>query len=219
MFSRKAALLASLVAACAIFAQSPATRPVFDTFEVATIKPTGPDARGRFIRMQTANQFVARNHALKTLVAAAYNLNPRMISGGPEWIDSERYDIDAKAERIAKSEMMQGPMLQALLEDRFKLKIHHGTREIPVYNLTVAKDGSKLQPFKEGSCTPNDFLLNPFPPPLVPGRPDLRAQALYARSREWAQTDDDVLRRRTTAWLAGPQPAFEQVAVVPERLL
>jgi len=42
--------------------------------------------------------------------------------------------------------------------------------------------------------------------PLVPGRPDLRAQALYAREREWAQTEDDVLRRRTTAWLAGSQP-------------
>ena len=41
--------------------------------------------------------------------------------------------------------------------------------------------------------------------PLVPGRPDLAAQALYARTHEWAITDEDVLRRRTTAWLAGPQ--------------
>ena len=53
--------------------------------------------------------------------------------------------------------------------------------------------------------------------PLVPGRPDLRAQELYARAREWARTDEDVLRRRTTAWLGGAaQPAFKQVAVVPD---
>jgi glycerol-3-phosphate dehydrogenase len=52
--------------------------------------------------------------------------------------------------------------------------------------------------------------------PLVAGRPDLRAQAVYARSHEWAQTDDDVIRRRTTAWLAGPVRA--EAATVPERM-
>ena len=52
---------------------------------------------------------------------------------------------------------------------------------------------------------------------LVPGRPDLRAQALYAREHEWACTDEDVLRRRTTAWLGASQPAFTQVAAVPEQ--
>lgn len=60
--------------------------------------------------------------------------------------------------------MMQGPMLQALLEDRFKLKIHHETREGPVYALTLARGGSKLKPFKDGSCTqmPSTF---PVPKP------------------------------------------------------
>jgi glycerol-3-phosphate dehydrogenase len=53
--------------------------------------------------------------------------------------------------------------------------------------------------------------------PLVPGRPDLRAQERYAREHEWARTDEDVLRRRTTAWLGVSQPAFTQVAV-SERL-
>jgi uncharacterized protein (TIGR03435 family) len=46
--------------------------------------------------MQSTHEFVAKNHALKTLVAAAYNLNPRAISGGPAWVDSDRYDIVAK---------------------------------------------------------------------------------------------------------------------------
>ena len=47
---------------------------------------------------------------------------------------------------------MQGPMLQALLEDRFQLKIHRETREVPVYALTVEQGGSRLKPFEEGSC-------------------------------------------------------------------
>jgi len=79
------------------------------------------------------------------------------ISGGPGWINSDRYTIDAKPEEPQSEEMMNGPMMQALLEERFKLKIHHETREVPVYALTVAKAGPKLKPFKDGSCTPIDF--------------------------------------------------------------
>ena len=76
------------------------------------------------------------------------------IEGGPGWIDSERYTINAKAENDANAYLMEGPLLQTLLENRFKLKIHRETREIPVYNLVVAKGGPKLKPFQEGSCTP-----------------------------------------------------------------
>ncbi|PYT28844.1 MAG: hypothetical protein DMG57_13510 [Acidobacteria bacterium] len=74
------------------------------------------------------------------------------ITGGPAWIHSELFDIDARAERNPSEEMMQGPMLQALLEDRFQLKIHRETREVPVYALTVEQGGSRLKPFEEGSC-------------------------------------------------------------------
>jgi uncharacterized protein (TIGR03435 family) len=86
------------------------------------------------------------------------------ISGGPAWINSERYDINAKAEGNASKETMNGPMLQALLEDRFSLKTHRETREVPVYELTVAKGGAKLQTFKEGSCTPADTAHSSAPP-------------------------------------------------------
>jgi uncharacterized protein (TIGR03435 family) len=79
------------------------------------------------------------------------------ISGGPAWINSDRYTINAKPEGPQGEEMMNGPMMQALLEERFKLKIHHETKEVPVYALTVAKAGLKLKPFKDGSCTPIDF--------------------------------------------------------------
>jgi len=162
MFSRKAALLASLVAACAIFAQSPATRPVFDTFEVAMIKPTGPDARGRFIRMQSANQFVAKNHSVKTLVAAAYNLSPRTISG-PAWIDSDRFDILAKTPGAVRPNLdEQMSMLRKLLTDRFKLTFHRERKELSIYALSVARNGSKL---KESTASPDASPEGP--PPLV----------------------------------------------------
>ena len=71
----------------------------FDEFEVATIKPTTLDwpAGGRFMRMQTAHQFAARNYALRVILAAAFNLSPRALSGGPSWVDSDRYDLVAKA--------------------------------------------------------------------------------------------------------------------------
>jgi len=76
------------------------------------------------------------------------------IHGGPDWIRSEFYNVNAKAEGNPNEQMMEGPMLQALLEDRFKLKIHRETRAVPVYVLTAAQGGSLLKPSTEGSCTP-----------------------------------------------------------------
>ena len=87
------------------------------------------------------------------------------IEGGPTWINSARYEINAKAESGASYQMTRGLMMQTLLEDRFKLKIHRETREIPVYALTVAKGGPKLRPHAEGSCTVYDPNNPPPPPP------------------------------------------------------
>ncbi len=90
------------------------------------------------------------------------------ITGGPAWIHSDLYTIEARAEGNPSQEMMHGPMLQALLEDRFKLKIRRETREVPVYAMTVAEGGAKLQPAAEGSCVamPMTFPL----PPLAPAQ-------------------------------------------------
>jgi uncharacterized protein (TIGR03435 family) len=93
-----------------------------------------------------------------------------VIEGGPAWIRSDNYQINAKAEdEHASQEMMRGPMMQVLLEDRFKLRVHRETREGPVYVLTVAKGGPKLKPFKEGSCVPPPYLA-PLPPDVSPDR-------------------------------------------------
>jgi uncharacterized protein (TIGR03435 family) len=76
------------------------------------------------------------------------------IEGAPDWTRNQRYRIEAITDVHAMPQMMEGPMLQALLEDRFKLKLHREVRDVPVYDLVVAKGGPKLTPFVEGSCTP-----------------------------------------------------------------
>jgi uncharacterized protein (TIGR03435 family) len=91
----------------------------------------------------------------KMLMAHAYAVRDFQIIGGPAWITSERYDIQAKAEdgRVPASTGMRDPtvpagmsfLIQSLLDDRFQLKMHHETRDLPVYELAVARGGSKLQ--------------------------------------------------------------------------
>ncbi|MDR3698822.1 MAG: TIGR03435 family protein [Candidatus Sulfopaludibacter sp.] len=104
------------------------------------------------------------------------HVNPRSragVEGGPAWIHSDRYQIDAKADGAKGQGMMRGPMLQTLLEDRFKLRLHHETREVPAYALTVAKGGLKLRPFQAGTCIPRDFarFFEQFPPQPFPELP------------------------------------------------
>jgi uncharacterized protein (TIGR03435 family) len=94
------------------------------------------------------------------------------IEGGPGWINSDRYEINAKGENDAAWQVMLGPMMQALLEDRFKLKLHRETREIPAYGLSLSKNDLKLRQAEETGCIPLD-LTKPFDPtkPFVPPAP------------------------------------------------
>lgn len=79
-------------------------------------------------------------------------------------MDSSRYTIDAKAENATSTAITRGPMMQLLLEERFKLKIHRATKSVPVYELKVAKGGPKLQPAQEGSCVVIDRTHPPVGP-------------------------------------------------------
>jgi uncharacterized protein (TIGR03435 family) len=130
------------------------------SFEVATIKPSDPDDRGgRFMRMQSTQRFEARNYTVKEMIAAAYNLPNRAISGGPPWIDSDRYNILAATtgdERPTSDQQMT--MLRALLESRFNVAVHREQKEQPLYALEIAKNGAKL---KETTAPPaEEYLIN-----------------------------------------------------------
>jgi uncharacterized protein (TIGR03435 family) len=100
-----------------------------------------------------------------------YPLNPFFptapIEGSPDWVNSAKYSIDAKSDTPHTPATMRGPMMQTLLEDRFQLRQHRETREVPVYIMTVARGGPKLLPTREGSCIhvdPSD-LSQAQPPP------------------------------------------------------
>jgi uncharacterized protein (TIGR03435 family) len=93
------------------------------------------------------------NFVPRTLIVLAYGVADYQVTGGPSWIRSDRYDVQAKAEGDATVQQMEGPMLQALLVERFKLAFHRETQQLPVYELSRAGGKTKLQATKEGSCT------------------------------------------------------------------
>jgi uncharacterized protein (TIGR03435 family) len=113
-------------------------------FEVASIKPNrgAGDTSGE----NTARgKLTVKNDSLKELVKLAFDVKDFQIAGGPRWLDTERYDIVAKAN--TSGDISDGdlrPLLQALLRDRFKLEVHRETRELSAYSLVIAKKGSRL---------------------------------------------------------------------------
>jgi uncharacterized protein (TIGR03435 family) len=136
-------------------------------FEVASIKPIE-----RCERVASNPGSLNTCGTLTSLIKTAYvtfvdgTRHPSVlvpIEGGPAWMNTDLFQIAAKAQGTPGVGIMSGPMLQALLEDCFKLKTHRETREVPAYGLSIAKGGSKLQPFKEGSCITLDPIQPSFP--------------------------------------------------------
>ncbi len=153
-------------------------------FDVTSVKPCAADdsLRGRLAaggdtssigRLDLPCQFLphwielayVRYPTSKSLDPLSWSALP--IEGGPTWLKSDRYEITATAEGNPGESMMYGPMLQALLEDRFKLVLHRETRQVPVHELTVEKGGLKLTLTPPGSCTEPD-VPDPWPWPLPP---------------------------------------------------
>lgn len=158
-----AATIVLAITAFTVFGQS-AARP---KFEVASIKPA---TQQRFMMVRPLPGRLMADATVKLLMQNAYTAQPYQIVGGPAWIDSERYQIEAKAAGDADRAQLF-LMLQSLLEDRFQLKIHRETRELPVYALVPAKNGLKLPAPKPGSCeepvvgAPMEWAGGRMPPP------------------------------------------------------
>jgi uncharacterized protein (TIGR03435 family) len=113
-------------------------------FAVATIKPSRPDApRGGYgIR---GKDVTTTNVTVSWMIKLAYNVHAHQISGGPSWLDSERYDTVGRSDTPGEPNRDQMKlMIQKLLVDRFQLKFHTEKKELPVYAMVVAKDGPKL---------------------------------------------------------------------------
>jgi uncharacterized protein (TIGR03435 family) len=125
-------------------AQSTTQAPASPTFEVATVKAN--KSGEPFIRIGGGpGRYAATNVPLRVLIQNAYRIQNYQLVGAPGWIDSERFDIVAKPDANATPD--QNPlMLRALLAERFKLKVHNETREMPVYALMLARNDGKLGP-------------------------------------------------------------------------
>ena len=143
-------MLASLIAPA--LAQSVAA----PSFEVASVKlvaepklPAFLPETGRYNGgpgAKTPGRFECKEVTLKSLLAHAFNVPPTRISG-PDWLDTARYDVAAKLDPETTPENFR-VMLQSLLAERFSLRFHRETESTPVYLLTAAKNGPKLQPVR-----------------------------------------------------------------------
>src|SRR5580700_8097514 len=117
-------------------------------YEVASIKPnTDSDFRFAF-RIEPSGRLDATGITLKRLMMTAYNVQDFRIVGGPDWMVSKRWDVQAKPGRVASPDQIR-PMLRALLENRFQLRSHSEKRQLPVYELSVDRKGSKVQRVKD----------------------------------------------------------------------
>ena len=148
---KHAALMVAL-AMVVISAESktPAQKP---RFEVASIKPNRSGSSYLTSNGFQACNYVANNATLKTMVTFAYRLPSGQVLpldrviGGPSWIETDHFDVESKRRNEADSISLDQVLLmvQSVLEERFQLRTHWSTQDLPVYDLAVAKDGLKLK--------------------------------------------------------------------------
>jgi len=166
------------------------TLPTSASFEVASIKPNHSGERRFFVSWQPG-RFNATGMTLKFLITMAYDVKEFQVSGGPGWVNSERYDIDAKEPDSIAQELDKLPreqwqpladsMLQSLLAERFQLKLTRGTKDMPAYALVVAKNGPKLQeakPVDTPADAPNPPAGRPHGPMIRMGRGEVSGQGI-----------------------------------------
>ncbi len=129
-----------------------AQAPAKPEFEVASVKPNTAGMHMVRIGFMPGGRFNAEGATLRMLVRLAYDVKDSQISGGPGWLATDAFDIQAKAPEGKADFATMKLMLQSLLTDRFHLTFHRESKEAPIYELNVAKAGSKLTPSASGSC-------------------------------------------------------------------
>jgi uncharacterized protein (TIGR03435 family) len=137
------------------FSQSEATPP---TFEVAEVKVNKSGEVRMAVDMQGGGRLTMRNVTMKVMIVMAYHARPEAVTGGPGWLDTDRFDVVAKATQTTPPDDLRR-MLQTLLAERFKLVIHKEPKIISAYVLSVGKSGPNLQAsepavLSEQRCSP-----------------------------------------------------------------
>lgn len=117
------------------------------SFEVATIKPDDTGANQMQQLAMRGQNFRTRASSVEDLIGFAYDVQAKQIVGGPDWINRDRYDIEAVPDiEGAPSPQQLRSMIRKLLADRFQLKFHKDSRQLSAFVLTVGKGGTKLPP-------------------------------------------------------------------------
>lgn len=130
-------------------------------FEVASIKPTATKDGSLAQSFPPGGRFSCRNLSVRDLLRIAFDLQGYQIAGGPGWIGSEGFDIQARA-TAGVGEPSRGQvlkMLQTLLADRFRLAFHREIRQLPIYTLAIRKGGHKLQAADSTASTDGTFRM------------------------------------------------------------
>jgi len=160
--------LAILLAATAASAQDPAVTPAA-AFDVASVKPSNPNpdpanplSQIALMLPQPGGRFTATNTPLRMLIMAAYELKQdAQLAGGPPALLAAKYDITARTAGTATIGKELPQLLQSLLADRFKLKTHTESRELPIYDLVLARSDGRLGPDlrpSKSECSKGDEL-------------------------------------------------------------
>lgn len=130
-------------------------------FDVASIRLNTANDRIVTINVGPGGRFAAKGYTLKLLIQRAYGVMGWNISGGPAWSDTDRYDVAATATIPGNlTERQLRPMLQGMLADRFKLRLHEDSKEMSGYALVLAKDGPKVTAAADGEEHPDTFRMN-----------------------------------------------------------
>lgn len=161
------------------------------TFDVVSIRPSNPDAPGKLFTVK-GRQVLTLNTTLADLITMAYNIHTRQISGGPAWMESDKFDVTGQpqAEGTPSTEQLRA-LIKSMLADRFQLTVHTEKKELPAYAIVVGNNGPKL--------TSNDTNPNGLPSLLFKGLGMLPAVNAsmddFARVLQQAVLDRPVVNR------------------------
>jgi uncharacterized protein (TIGR03435 family) len=136
--------LPALILGACLLAQTAAAPPL--TFDVVSIHPSDPGTQGGRIKPIPGDHgYTAQNFPVRLMIALMYKIPLRQVEGGPDWINNEGFDVEARADGPHSVDDLH-TMYQNLLADRFGLRFHHDVREGNIYALTIDPSGLKLKP-------------------------------------------------------------------------
>jgi bla regulator protein blaR1 len=160
-------------AAAALTGSAQSPQLAAPSFEVASIKRNVSDEVGGYVRIEEGARFNAANATLNLIIRQAYGIQAFQVANLPDWVNTERYDIRAKAPDGVEVFANMPQLLRSLLKERFGLQAHTEPRELPVYDLVVARSDRRLGPKVSRASFDCGARTTGAPPPRGPSGEEL----------------------------------------------